>query len=59
MQWVQSVLQHGVAWVRCIAIGGIVLQLGSADWLGFVLQYEVYCKLARLLELYCKTISVL
>ena len=21
-----------------------------AGWLGFVLQYEVYCKLARLLE---------
>ena len=24
VQWVQSVLQHGVAWVRCIAIEGSV-----------------------------------
>ena len=37
VQWVQSVLQYGVAWVRCIAIGGIVLQLRC------VVGWELYC----------------
>ena len=41
---------------NCIAIWELYCSFGVVGW-KIVLQYEVYCNWARLLELYCKSVQ--